>query len=406
MAQLNKIAIILPKGIPFRYIQGRFNTYPLSTIPLTIPVLVSLTPKELNLEVEIYDESVEKINKESINADLIVISAITPTINRAYIYADYFHSKGIPVVIGGVHSTLNPYEVLQHADSVICGIAVETFPQLLRDFKENKMKKIYAQQDNLDLSNMPLPDRDCYKGKSKFPVKLNGIQATYGCNNHCEFCAQPHVCFGYHQRPIEEVIKEIKTVKSKFIEFYDPNIAKDQEYLGKLCEAMIPLKKKWVAPVTIDLADNEELLKLVAKSGCMSVLIGFESVNQNTLNEIFKGFNTVEKYQEAIKRFHKAGIAVAGSFVFGFDSDTREIFKQTLDFINKAHIDMPRFTLNTPFPGTPFYEKMKMTNRIIEHNWSVYDCNHVVINPKNMTAEELHEGFNWILKETFKYSSI
>ncbi|HSA05754.1 MAG TPA: radical SAM protein [Candidatus Gastranaerophilales bacterium] len=406
MTKLDKIAIILPKGIPFRYIKGQFNVYSLSTVPLTIPALVSLIPKELNIKVEIYDESIEIINKESINADLIVISAITPTVNRAYKYADYFRSKKIPVVMGGVHATLNPQEALQHANSVICGIAMENFPQMLRDFKENKLQRIYTQQENIDLSQMPLPDMDCYKSKSKFPIKLNGIQATFGCDNNCEFCVQPLVCSGYHQRPVEQVIEEIKTIKSKFIEFYDPNIARDKEYLRRLCEGMIPLKKNWVAPATIDLADNEDLLKLAAKSGCRSVLIGFESVNQNTLNEIFKGFNNVYKYQDAIKRFHKAGIAVAGSFVFGFDSDTKDVFKQTLDFINKTHIDMPRFTLNTPFPGTPFYEKMKQENRIIEYNWSMYDCNHVVIKPKNMSVKELQEGFDWINKEAYKLGSI
>ncbi|OGI01483.1 MAG: hypothetical protein A2Y25_02025 [Candidatus Melainabacteria bacterium GWF2_37_15] len=402
MAKLSKIAIILPKGVPFRYTKGRFNVYPLSTIPLTIPVLVSLVPKELDIQIEIYDESIEKIDKENIDADLISISAITPTVNRAYKYADYFRSKRIPTVMGGVHATLNPQEALQHADSVICGIAVESFPQMLRDFKENKLQRIYTQLENLDLSKMPLPDRDCYNNKSPFKVKLNGVQATFGCDNNCEFCVQPYVCCGYHQRPIEQVVEEIKSIKSKFIEFYDPNITSDQRYLRKLCEAMIPLKKNWVAPATIDLADDEKLLKLVAKSGCRSVLIGFESVNQNTLNEIFKGFNTVYKYQEAIKKFHKAGITVAGSFVFGFDSDIKEVFKQTLDFINKTHIDMPRFTLNTPFPGTPFYEKMKRENRIIEHDWSMYDCNHVVMKPQNMPPEELQERFNWINKEVYK----
>lgn len=401
MAKLDKIAIILPKGLPFRYIKGRFNVYPLSAVPLTIPVLVSLIPKELNIQVEIYDESIEKIDKENIEADLVAISAITPTVNRAYKYADYFRSKGIPVVMGGVHATLNQQEVLQHADSVICGIAVESWPQLLRDFKANKMKKIYTQQKNIDLSKMPLPDRGCYNNKSPFKIKLNGVQATFGCDNNCDFCVQPFVCGGYHQRPVEQVIEEIKTIKSPFIEFYDPNITQDKEYLRKLCTAMIPLRKNWVAPATIDLADNEELLKLVAKSGCRSVLIGFESVNQDALNKISKGFYSVYKYQEAIKKFHKTGITVAGSFVFGLDGDTKDIFEHTLDFINKAHIDMPRFTINTPFPGTPFYEKMKRENRIIEHDYSMYDCCHVVIKPKNMTPQELQEGFNWINKEVY-----
>lgn len=406
MRKLTKIALILPKGVPFRFIKGKFNAYSFSTVPLTIPALVSLIPKEYCIEVEIYDESLEEIKKEDINADLIFISAMTPTVNRAYVYADYFRSKKIPVVIGGIHATLNPQEVLEHADSIICGIAVETFPQLLNDFKEDKLKKIYEQHEDINLLNMPLPDRDCYKNKSTFNIDLKAVQATFGCANNCEFCVQPYVCNGYHQRPVEDVIKEIKTIKSCFIEFYDPNIAKDPVYLEKLCKAMIRLKKNWVSPSTIDLADNEELLKLVAKSGCKNILIGFESINQNTLKEIFKGFNTVEKYKEAVKKFHKVGIAVSGSFVFGFDSDTKEVFKQTLDFINKTHIDIPRFTINTPFPGTPFYEKMKKQNRIVEENWSMYDSHHVVMQPKNMSIDELKEGFEWIARETYKLENI
>lgn len=404
MDKSTKIAIILPKGVPFRYEQGKINTYPLSTIPLTIPVLVSLIPKELNIKVEIYDESIEQIDKESIDADLITISAITPTANRAYAYADHFRSKNISVVLGGVHPTLNPDEALQHADSIICGVAIESWPQLLKDFKENKLQKIYKQSENIDFSKMHLPDRDCYKEKSKFPLNINGIQATFGCNNKCEFCVQPYICDGYYQRPIEDVVAEIKSIKTKFIEFYDPNLTKDHDYLEKLCKALIPLKINWTTPATIGLADNKNLLKLLAKSGCRSVLIGFESVNQNTLNNIFKDFNKVEKYQGAIDNFHKAGITVAGSFVFGFDSDTKDVFKQTLDFINRVHIDLPRFTINTPYPGTPFYKKMKQDNRIIEYDWSMYDCNHVIIKPKSMTIEELEQGFNWISKEAYKLS--
>jgi len=402
MRKQNKIAIILPKEAPFRYEQNKINTYPLSTVPLTIPVLVSLIPKELNIQVEVYDESIEEINKDVINVDLIAISAITPTIKRAYSYADYFRSKNIPVVIGGVHATLNPQEVLQHADSVVCGLANESWPQLLKDFKDNKLQKIYTQGENIDFSNMPLPDRGCYENKTISPMRLNSIQATFGCDNTCEFCVQPHVCNGYHQRPIEHVVKEIKANKSKFIEFYDPNLPKDREYLTKLCKALIPLKKIWSVPATVDLANDRELLKLLYKSGCRNVLIGFESINPESIQNISKKFNKVEQYEKAINNFHKAGITIAGSFVLGLDSDTKDIFQQTLDFVNKTHIDLPRFTINTPFPGTPFYEQMKKENRIIENNWSKYDLHNVVIKPKNMSAEELQKGFNWISNEAYK----
>lgn len=402
MRKLNKIAIILPKEIPFRFEKGKVNTYPLSTVPLTIPVLVSLIPKELNIQVEVYDESIEEIDKEVIDVDLIAISAITPTINRAYAYADYFRSKNIPVVIGGIHATLNPQEALQHADSVVCGLANESWPQLLKDFKDNKLQNVYTQGETIDLSHMPLPDRCCYENKVTSPMRLNSVQATYGCDNTCEFCVQPHVCNGYHQRPIEHVVEEIKAVNSKFIEFFDPNLPKDHEYLTKLCKALIPLKKIWSVPATIDLANDRELLKLLYKSGCRNVLIGFESINSESIQNISKGFNKVEQYQEAINNFHKAGITIAGSFVLGLDSDTKDIFQQTLDFVNKTHIDLPRFTINTPFPGTPFYEQMKKENRIIENNWSKYDLHHVVIRPRNMSVEELQNGFNWISKEAYK----
>lgn len=402
MKKLNNIAIILPKESPFRYESNKVNTYPLSTVPLTIPVLVSLIPKDLDIQVEVYDESIEEIDKEAINVDLIAISAITPTINRAYAYADYFRSKNIPVVIGGVHATLNPQEVLQHADAVVCGLANESWPQLLLDFKHNKLQKIYKQRNTIDFANMPLPDRSCYKNKTTSPMRLNSIQATYGCDNTCEFCVQPHVCNGYHQRPIEHVVKEIKNNKSKFIEFYDPNLPKDHEYLTKLCKAIIPLKKIWSVPATIDLASDIKLLKLLYRSGCRNVLIGFESINSESIQNISKEFNKIEQYQNAINNFHEAGITITGSFVLGLDSDTKEIFQQTLDFINKAHIDLPRFTINTPFPGTPFYKQMKEENRIIENNWSNYDLHHVVIKPINMSVEELQKGFNWISKEAYK----
>jgi len=386
LAKLEKIALIMPKGAPYRF---KENNTPDS---ITIPALVSLIPKELNIKAEVYDETLEKIDKESINADLVVISALTSTINRAYAYADYFRSKGVTVVIGGVHATFNPDEVSEHADSVICGIAIHTFPQLLRDFKANTMRKIYKQEE-IDFRNAPFPDRNAYVEKNVNPEDINGIQATYGCKNVCEFCVQPYVCNGCHQRPIEDVINEIKEIKSNFLEFYDPNLFQDAEYAYKLCEAMIPLKKQWGTPANIHVSGNPELLEVASKSGLIAVLVGFESVNQKSLLKINKGFNRVNDFSEAVQRFQNHNIAVFGSFVFGLDENDRNIFQETYDFLQQVPINMPRFTINTPFPGTEFYRKMKEENRIIEDNWAMYDCSHVVIQPANMSSEDLQQGF-------------
>ena len=395
MAKIEKIALIMPKGAPYRF---KEDSTPDS---ITIPALASLVPKELNIEIEIYDETIEKIDKESINADLIAISALTSSINRAYTYADYFRSKGIPVVIGGVHATFNPKEAMEHADSVICGIAVHSWPQLLMDFKADKMQKIYKQGE-IDFHNTPFPDRNIYIAKNIDSEHINGIQATYGCKNVCEFCVQPYVCNGCHQRPIEDVINEIKETKAEFLEFYDPNLFQDHEYAFKLCEAMIPLNKQWGTPANIHVSTNSELLDVASRSGLVAVLVGFESVNQKSLLKINKGFNRVNDFAEAVKRFQNHDIAVFGSFVFGLDENDKDIFQQTLDFLEEVPINMPRFTINTPFPGTPFYKKMKEEGRIIEDNWAMYDCSHVVIQPANMTPEELQEGFYQLCNDVYK----
>lgn len=398
MAKIEKIALIMPKGAPYRFSENNPLTTPDS---ITMPALASLIPKDLNAKVEIYDETIEKINKELIDADIVAISAITSTIDRAYVYADYFRSKGIPAVIGGIHATLNPDEVLEHADSIICGIAIHNWPLLLKDFEAGQIKKIYKQGD-LDFNNIPFPDRNIYVEKNIDQENINGIQATFGCRNVCEFCVQPYVSGGSYQRPVEEVVNEIKGVKAKFLEFYDPNLFQNREYALKLCEAMIPLNKKWGTPATINISNDDELLEIASESGLVAVLVGFESVSQNSLLKINKGFNRVSDFYEAVKKFQNKDIGVYGSFVFGLDSDDKNIFQETLDFLKEVPINMPRFTINTPFPGTPFYKKMKEANRIIEDNWAMYDCSHVVIQPANMTPEELQEGFYRTCNEVYK----
>ena len=214
MTNLKKIALILPRSPLYRYKTGAFGLF-IRYAPLTLPTLLALIPKNMEIEVKIYDEGVEKIDKEKIDADLIGITAITGTSKRAYLYADYFRSKNIPVVIGGVHATLLPEEASQHADSVVTGIATETWPQLLRDFKKGKMKKLYQEPEKVNYSNWPSPNRKCYNNKKAHFISVNSVQATYGCPNRCEFCVTPYSCNGYHQRPVEDVINEIKKVKSK-----------------------------------------------------------------------------------------------------------------------------------------------------------------------------------------------
>jgi len=398
-----KILLIMPRGALYRYQTGIFRR-PIRYAPLTLTALASLVPAENEAEVQIIDEGIESL-PENLDADLVGITAITGTVMRAYAIADNVRSRGIPVVLGGVHPTLVPEEAMLHADSVVTGFAEESWPQLLRDFRNNKMKELYVQSPNLSLANLPIPRRDLLKRKGY--VTIDTVQATRGCINLCDFCIVP-VAWGQRMyfRPIKDVIEEIEQIKSKDIFFVDVSPIEDKNYAKELYRAMIPLKKRWVSPATIKIAEDEELLRVAAKSGCRGLLIGFESVSQQTLKKMGKGFNFVDKYKTQVQKLHDYGIAIQACFVFGFDTDDQTVFEKTVEVVNKLNLDLPRFTAYTPFPGTPIFNKLKSENRIIEYNWSFYDAQHVVFKPALMTPEELQEGLFWAWEQSYTFSSI
>jgi len=374
---------------------------------LTIAMLHAIIKKSFpDIEIDFYDETVEKIKKEKIDADIIGFSAMTPAYNKAVKYSEYYRNKGMTTFIGGVHATLVPELCANDFDAVISGLGNETLIELINDFKNGCLKKIYRQNPNMSFENFPIPNRYLYRQKNKKAVEISKVQATYGCTNICEFCVQPHVCQGYHQRPFTDVLNEIKTIDSKYLEFYDPNLAKDLQYLKNLCVGLVPLKKFWMAPMTVTVANNEELLKMIKKAGCRSVLVGFESINKTSIDSINKGFNNIQKYKDAVKNFHKYGIYVTGSFVLGLDGDSEETEKKTLRFIKDVGIDFPRFTINTPYPGTEYFEKMKKEGRILTENWDLYDCTHCVIQPKNLTPKQVEQMQKNLWKKSYSLINI
>ena len=401
-----KIALIMVKSKVYAF-KNRSMFFNKMSDSLTLGMLHAIIKNAFeDIEIELYDETVEIVKKEDIDADLIGISAITPCINRAYEYARYFKNKNKTVFIGGVHATLNPDEVKKHCDSVVVGLANETLPALIKDFCEGKLQDIYCQSSGMSFENMVFPTRNIYEEKSFFGDELNMVQATFGCMNMCGFCVQPYVCLGHHKRPVQDVVKEISQIQDGYVEFYDPNLAKDKDYLKELCKALIPLKKKWFAPMTISVCYDDELLSLLSKAGCCEVLIGFESVSQESVKSINKKFNTVEDYKNCVKKLHDNNIKVMGSFVLGLDGDDRNSFKKVLDFVNEAHIDFVRYTINTPYPGTPYFEELKRQNRIINTCWDFYDCRHCVIQPALMTKEELEKGYDYLWHKTYSLKNV
>ena len=397
-----KIALLSPAGAMHRY-NGLFHKN-LHYAPITLMLLAALVPKELNAEVKIYDETAEAIPLD-LDSDIVCITCITGTSMRAYKFADYFRSKGKTVIMGGVHPSLLPDEAKQHADSIIVGLGEKNFPNALIDFANGNLQKFYYQESAMDISNRPLPRRDLLK-KKKY-ITLNTVEAVRGCNLNCTFCAYPKA-FGskIFTRPVPEVIAEIKSLKSKEIIFPDVNLLADYEYAKNLFAAMKPLKKWWFGLTTSEIGIDDAMIKLFQKSGCKGLLIGFESVNQASQKEIRKGINKVEQYKTLMKKLHKHGIMVMGCFTFGTDEDDKDVFKKTVEMVIECKIDLPRYAILTPFPNTDLYKKLENEKRIKEDSWALYDVEHCVFEPKNMTKSELEQGLAWAWKETYKIGNI
>ncbi|OGC06664.1 hypothetical protein A2526_04735 [candidate division WOR-1 bacterium RIFOXYD2_FULL_36_8] len=399
-----KITLISPRTGLYRYRTGVFSFF-LRYAPMNLVTLSSLIPEEINATVEILDESVEIIKKESIIADIVGLTGITGVSKRAYSYADYFRSNGITVVMGGPHATLMPQEAKEHVDSVVVGHAYETWPQLLKDFIKGELKDFYYPPQKIDFSKVPSPDKKCFSNKPF--ITLNSTQAVFGCPNNCEFCVTPVICKGkYEHRPIADVVYEVSHMKGKYITFLDPSPVENPLYSINLYKALKPLKKRWGGLATTRIVDNKELLDAMAESGCFGLLIGFETLSQDSNVAMGKGFNSVDKYYKLVKELHSRGIAIMGCFVHGLETDNKDCFKRTMDFVYKANIDLPRFTICTPFPGTPFFNRLKKEARILTENWTLYDAQHVVFKPKGMAVEELENGHLWCWENAYSLKNI
>jgi radical SAM superfamily enzyme YgiQ (UPF0313 family) len=397
-----KIAFLAPAGAMHRY-DGSFGKA-LHYAPLTLTTLAALVPEELNAEIAIYDETAGKIPLD-LEAELVCITCITGTAMRCYAYADYFRSLGKTVVLGGVHPTMLPDEAALHADVVMTGFTEQTFPQMLFDYLNHNLKPRYEQNHDFTIVGRPTPKRE-FLNKKRY-VTLNTLEAVRGCSLPCTFCAYP-AAFGrtVHKRPVKEVIAEIEALNSKEVLFPDVNLITDKAYALELFTAMIPLRKMWFGLATSSIGIDDELLNVFEKSGCKGLLIGFESIKQSSQSFIHKGVNKVLEYGELMKKLHHAGIIVQGCFAFGGDDEDTSVFEKTVEMVIKTKIDLPRYSILTPFPKTQLYAQLEEEGRITERDWAMYDVEHCVFKPLKMMKEELEEGITWAWRETYTYRSI
>ena len=378
--------------------------------PHSLLAVAALTPKDI--EVGIIDENIEELDFNR-KADLVGITTMTASSPRAYEIADEFRRKGIPVVIGGIHATALPEEAAQHADAVVIGEAEGCWERLLEDFKRKGKKglaQFYRNSQLPDPSKIPIARRELLEGKGYLLSRF--LQISRGCPFNCSFCSVSRF-FGkkYRFRPVKNVIEEVKSIvgkslKTRFLGFLDDNIVGSVSYAKELFKALIPYRVLWAGQSSINIARDDELLDLAARSGCKGLFIGFESVSEDSLGEANKLQNKIGFYEKAVKKIHQFGISIEGAFIFGFDHDDKSIFQRTVKFIERVKLDAVQFTVLTPLPGTKLYEKLEEEGRITDRDWSNYDFTHVVFRPKLMTPEELRQGLTWAYQRIYSLPSI
>ena len=401
---------------------------------LSLPVIAAYTPADW--DVLLVDEAVQDIDFDQ-PCDLVGLSIMTCYAPRAYEIATEFRKRGKTVVLGGVHPTYCPEEALRFSDAIVCGEAEDLWPQVVADFLAGSMKRMYKMEQFPALDHYISPRVELLSPDAYMTRQCSFT--TRGCHFDCEFCSvSPFNGKTTRRRPVPEVVKELTQVKqwirSELVEriandtlwqafvtalrirvgiedgtifaFVDDLHNSNRTYCKELWAALKPLNIKWGCQSTLFLGDDEEMVKLASESGCVSVFVGMESLDEDCLEETNKPFNRVKKFADEIKMFHDHGIMVNPGIVFGFDNDDESVFERAVNFLTKTQVELAYFNVLTPLPGTALFDRYNSTGRIFDRDWAKYDGKHVVYHPSRMTPEQLQEGFYWANHQFYSLPSI
>ncbi len=356
--------------------------------PLLFGIIKSLTPKEHQLE--FIDERVEKL-PEKIDADIIAFSVETYTAKRAYILAKKYKTDQNVIVMGGFHASVMADEMLRYADAVLVGDAEDTWQEFLADCKVGERKRIYTSSEEKALTVLQ-DDPSVYK-HNYFGIGV--YQISRGCKFNCDFCSIKTMYKKVRRKTADMIVEELKAAKEKVIFFVDDNLFYDKKSAIELFDKIAPLKKKWACQISMDVARDDELLDKMKKSGCFLVLIGFESINPQSLKEMHKVANTEADYNEVIRRIYKHKLLIYGTFVLGCDGDDKDVFDKTFDFAVKNKIAVTNFNPLIPMPGTGVYHKMEEQGRLRYKKWWLsdkYRYGETAFLPEKMAPEDLQKG--------------
>ena len=372
--------------------------------PLQLAVLAGLTPPDI--ECVMYDDRMEQIPFDE-PTDLAAITVEIYTARRSYEIAQEYRKRGVPVILGGMHATLQPEEAAKYADSILLGDAETVWADTIKDLRAGKLKPRYQGPPGVAQLGNVLPQRDIYEGKGYLPITL--MQYSRGCRFACDFCAiSSYFDKKHYVRPIDEVLREVERNENKIVFFVDDNLLSNHEAAKEFLRALIPMKIKWISQASLDMTNDLELMDLLARSGCIGNVIGFESINPEAIKRMKKAPNLLgqnngqkrlygwDRYQQQVEILRDHHLQTWAAFTLGHDGDTRESIKETLDFAMSNKFCFAAFNILMPYPGTPLYDRLKAEGRLLyDGQWWLhpeYRFNHAAFMPQNMSPEELTQA--------------
>ncbi len=359
--------------------------------PLAFAILHGLTPPGHDCTLQ--DEQVEGLDLDAAT-DLVAMTVETYTARRAYEIASVYRARGVPVVMGGFHPTFLPEEALQFADCVVVGDAEEVWPEVVHDADRGNLRSVYAADHPPALEGI-VYDRSIFEGKRYSPVRP--FQYGRGCRYACDFCSI-HAYYGrtLRQRPLADVARELEGLRGGSLFLVDDNLFVEVDQAKALFRTLGEYQVKWTCQVSADISRDQDLLDLMAETGCIATLVGFESLDPENLAQMGKRWTLeVGGHEEVVRRFRDRGIMVYGTFVFGYDQDTPESFETTLEFAIRSRLCLANFNPLTPTPGTRLYERLGREGRLRFDRWWLdpdFRYGDALFEPRGMTADQLTEG--------------
>jgi len=349
------------------------------------------------------DEEIEDIDWTQ-HFDMVAMSFMTQQASRAFVLAEKLKEKGVYLIAGGMHPTNSPEETIKYFDTVFIGEGEITLPQFMRDYLQKKPLRIYENKHEINMDEVPMPRYDLLKMDKYRTIPL---QISRGCPHNCEFCASTKV-YGpkYRHKSVGRVMQEIEIIQklkpNPHIYFTDDNMLVKKDFAIELLDTLKDKKIRWMTHTDISVADQDEILKRLFAAGCRKLVIGFESIIPESLCTIEKWkYNRMQKYGEEIQKIQSYGIGVWGTFIVGLDGDDKSVFQRVVDFTLGNNLYGAMISVPTPFPGSSLYERLLKEGRILSLNWGSYTLWNVVVQPKNMSVEELKEGFRYVLSQIY-----